>query len=148
LISKSGPAVRCLELFEQGRIAVAISKDTLEEFREVIGRSSLRHRFPSLADERVDQVMRLLVYRGQLYRKVKRHFEYPRDPDDEPYLNLAIEAGADFIVTRDNDLLDLMKWDDETGREFQKRYRWLRIADPVEFLKIVAEQTESYSPQP
>jgi predicted nucleic acid-binding protein len=55
-------------------------------------------------------------------------------------LNLAIEAQADFIVTRDNDLLDLMRWDTETGREFQKRFRSLRILDPVAFLKLVEQQ--------
>lgn len=143
LISKSGPAVRCLELFEQGKIAVAISREGLRELKDVLSRSSLRYRYPSLTDERVDQLVKLLLYKGRLYRQVKKHFDYPRDPDDEPYLNLAIEAEADLIVTSDKDLLDLMKWDDEKGREFQSRYRSLRIVDPVVLLRLVGDQTES-----
>ena len=35
-------------------------------------------------------------------------FTLARDPDDEPYLNLAIAVSADYLVTRDNDMLDLM----------------------------------------
>jgi predicted nucleic acid-binding protein len=55
-------------------------------------------------------------------------------------LNLAIEAAADYLITRDNDLLDLMKWETEEGREFQKRFRSLKIIDPVRFLKEIAGQ--------
>ena len=36
-------------------------------------------------------------------------FTLIRDPDDEPYLNLAIAVSAEYLVTRDNDMLDLMK---------------------------------------
>jgi predicted nucleic acid-binding protein len=35
-------------------------------------------------------------------------FHYDRDPDDEHVLNLAIATKATYVVTRDNDLLDLM----------------------------------------
>jgi predicted nucleic acid-binding protein len=54
-------------------------------------------------------------------------------------LNLAIEARADFLVTRDNDMLDLMQWEREEGREFQKRFRGLKIIDPAAFLKEIEE---------
>ena len=75
------------------------------------------------------------------FRQVRRHYEYARDPHDEAYLNLAIESGADFLITLDNDLLDLMKWEREEGREFQKRFRRLNIVDPVAFLnEIQAKQ--------
>jgi len=50
-----------------------------------------------------------------------------------------VVAQADYIVTRDNDLLDLMKWDTEEGREFQKRFRSLRIIDPVTFLNEIEQ---------
>ena len=42
------------------------------------------------------------------------------------------EASAE-IITRD--LLDLMRWDTDEGRDFQSRFRQLKILDPVEFLK-------------
>lgn len=71
------------------------------------------------------------------FPKVKHWFEYQRDPDDEPYINLAIEAEADFIISRDSDLLDLMNWKQPNGRAFQRRFRSLKIVSPIEFLKIM-----------
>jgi predicted nucleic acid-binding protein len=51
---------------------------------------------------------------------------------DEPYLNLAIEWAAPFLVSRDADLLDLMK--DES---FRKTYSGITLLDAVAFLKHV-----------
>jgi len=77
------------------------------------------------------------LLRAKLFRDVPRRFELPRDPDDESYLNLAIEAEARFLVTRDRDLLDLMRWDTKEGRDFQSRFRQLKILDLVAFLKEI-----------
>jgi len=90
----------------------------------------------------MSELIENLLYRGRFYRQIRKHFEYPRDPKDEPYVNLAVEASADFIMTRDTDLLDLMKWSSEAGREFQKRFPSLRILDPVAFLKLLDEQKD------
>jgi putative PIN family toxin of toxin-antitoxin system len=137
LISETGPAVQCTELFEQGKILLAFSNETLSELNEVLSRSTLRERYPRLTDQRVDSLIALLVRQGRLYRRVKRHIQFQRDPSDEPYLNLAVEAEADFLVTRDRDLLDLMDWKREEGRAFQKRFRRLKIVDPVVFVNDV-----------
>jgi predicted nucleic acid-binding protein len=71
---------------------------------------------------------------------VGKWFEYPRDPNDEPFLNLSIEVEADYLISRDNDLLDLMKWEKEDGREFQKRFRFLKIVSPEEFLRVMEQE--------
>ena len=139
LISEAGPAARCIELFEQGKFSIAVSRQVISEVREVLSRTRLRKRYPLLTDERVDRLIDVLLYRGKLFRRIKRHCEYLRDPYDEVYLNLAIEARAGFLITRDNDLLDLMKWETEEGREFQKRFRRLKIVDPVAFLNEIEQ---------
>ena len=41
--------------------------------------------------------------------EVPATYSLPRDPNDEPYLNLAIAANADYLATWDNDMLDLME---------------------------------------
>ena len=64
-----------------------------------------------------------------------------RDPKDEPQLNLAIEVQADYLISRDNDLLDLMNWYQEAGREFQRRFRFLKIVKPEEFLQVMAQSS-------
>ncbi len=60
----------------------------------------------------------------------------PRDPDDEPYLNLAVAASADYLVTRGNDLLDLMQ-----DSAFRARCPRLTILDPVALLQILSPPT-------
>lgn len=137
LIKESGPAVACLERFEEGRFLLAISPEILVELHDVLYRSSLQQAFSLLTKDKADRLIELLLLRGKLFRNVPRRFELPRDPEDESYLNLAIEAEARFLVTRDRDLLDLMRWDTEEGRDFQSRFRQLKILDPVAFLKEI-----------
>ncbi len=140
LISETGPAVRCLDLLEERAYLLVISRETLAEIREVLARSSLRDRYPQLTDERVDHLTQMILAKGKYLRTIRKRYRFPRDPDDEPYLNLAIAAGAEFLVTRDKDLLDLMNWRKKDGREFQKRFRNLRIVDPVSFVKEIEKR--------
>jgi putative PIN family toxin of toxin-antitoxin system len=137
LINPKGAAGKCPACFEQGKILTAVSRETLEEVEDVLSRPRLRERFRQITDAKVTLFIEILLYKGDYLRNVKKHFDYPRDPNDEPYLNLAIEVGADYIISRDNDLLDLMKWDKKEGREYQKRFRFLKIVSPEEFLRVI-----------
>src|ERR671926_1776999 len=71
-----------------------------------------------------------------LVRLVPKKFSYPRDEDDEPYINLAGAAAADFIVSRDNGLLDLMTGHADECKEFRQRFRPLRVIEAVELLRL------------
>jgi len=71
--------------------------------------------------------------RAELATDAPRVFELPRDPKDEPYINLAIAARARYLVTRDKNLLDLK--DDEALRRLA---RALTILDPAAFLQDLA----------
>jgi hypothetical protein len=71
-------------------------------------------------------------------------FSYPRDPDDEPYINLAIAAAAQYLVSWDKDLLDLMRDED-----FRQRFPGLTILNPVALLKAFSpKQGETGKPTP
>lgn len=135
-ISPTGAAARCFSYFEQGKISVAVSRATLREVKNVFSRPQIRQRFPHLTDEKVSWLVDFLLDEGLYLRTVPKHFTYPRDPKDEPQLNLAIEVRADYLISRDNDLLDLMNWNQEAGREFQQRFRFLKIVTPEEFLQV------------
>lgn len=48
---------------------------------------------------------------SQINHVVNRHqINIVRDPEDNKILESAVEAGADYLVTRDNDLLSLEKY--------------------------------------
>ncbi len=120
---------------------IAVSRATLAEVEKVLSRSHLRLKYPLLTDERVAALIDRLLYRGIYLRRVSQHITYPRDPKDEPQLNLAIEVKADYLISRDHDLLDLMNWNQEAGREFQQRFRFLKIVIPEEFLQVMESPT-------
>ncbi len=54
-------------------------------------------------------------------------------------IELAVECDADFIVSWDNDLLDLMTGIDLESKQFRQRFRGLKIVNPNEFLKAIDE---------
>jgi predicted nucleic acid-binding protein len=62
-----------------------------------------------------------------------------RDPKDSPYLDLAIGVGADYLVTRDKDLLTLGTDDSAEAREFRRLLPGCRIVEPVDFLRYMNE---------
>ena len=52
------------------------------------------------------------------FLNVPAEFHYERDPKDTPYINLALVAQAEYLVTRDTDLLALMHETTEPGQSF------------------------------
>lgn len=140
--NEKGPAARILDLLDEGKITLYVSKLILAEARYVLSRSDVRASLRKLTDIAVEALFERLTQRATLIRQVPKHFVYRRDPKDEPYINLAVAVKADYLVSRDNDLLDLMKWDTEAGREFQQRFRFLKIVTPEGFLTEVEAHIE------
>lgn len=134
----TGPAAACLQLVEAERVRLCLSPEVRAELRDVLLRPKLRRKFPVLTPEWVETVLGRLEERAELFSEVPRVVELPRDPEDEPYLNLAIAAGARYLVTRDRDLLDLMDRSRPEGEAFRARFPDLLILDPVSFLRELA----------
>jgi len=80
--------------------------------------------------------------KATMVRDVPKVFEYLRDPEDDPYLNLAISARAAFLVSRDRDLLDLMTGHDAESKQFRQRFRFLKVIKPLDFLNEVEKARE------
>jgi putative PIN family toxin of toxin-antitoxin system len=130
-------AAKCLNLAESGLIQLCLSREVLAEVEDVLNRPEIRAHFADLSDEIVGAFLKRLQKLSTLVRHIPKEFSYPRDEDDEPYINLAVAAGADFIISRDRDLLDLMTGHTDEAKEFRQRFRSLKVIEPTEFLKIV-----------
>jgi len=132
----AGPAAELLRQLEAGRFVLYVSDEILDEARDVLGRPKLRAKNPRVTDETVRETFDLLDRLARTVSNVPSLFSLPRDPDDEPYLNLAIAlaiaAGADYLVTWDKDLLDLMQ-----DASFRAQYPRLTILNPVALLQIL-----------
>ena len=135
-------AAACFRLAEHHYVQLFISRPIIKEVEDVLSRDYIRARFQTLTDESVKLFLERLRHAAELVRTVPRHFNYERrDVKDEPYINLAIEVEAQYLVSRDTDLLDLMNWNQEAGREFQKRFRGLKVVTPEVFLRVLEPPT-------
>jgi len=130
----TGPAAACLKLVEDNQVELFLSARILTEVQDVLTRPKLQRKFPILTQAYVDTFLQALIRKATIIPDVPQQFAYERDPKDEPYINLAIASGASYLVSRDNDLLDLM-YDANFCIQFPK----LTILDPVAFLRTYRE---------
>jgi putative PIN family toxin of toxin-antitoxin system len=145
--SPTGPAAACLRLLETGAINLFVSSDILREVEDVLSRLKVRQKNPLLTDLVLHRLLERLAKVATLMESVPMHFSFPRDPKDEPYLNLAIASAASYLVTRDNDLLDLMS-DKPEAIDFHSRFPGLKILDPVAFLRHMALPAQTPATRP
>jgi uncharacterized protein len=132
-----GPAWAIMALSDSARLKIVASEETLKEVADVLSRPNLVKKFPSL-DERRDLFLSIIRTVAELVADVPKTVSLPRDPKDEPYLNLAVASGAAYLVSRDKDMLDLM--DDP---DFTAKHPELRIVGPVELLRELASPKAS-----
>jgi putative PIN family toxin of toxin-antitoxin system len=144
---KTGPAAACLRLAEEGFVQLRLSEEILAELWGVLKRPTIRARYPELTDEIVEDFLKGLRNTAEVTSDVPTRFSYPRDIDDEPYLNLAIETEANFLVSRDKDLLDLMTGYNEEGKDFRQRFRSVIVIEPFAFLKEVRRSQSEVEPE-
>ncbi|MGD9561679.1 MAG: putative toxin-antitoxin system toxin component, PIN family [Pyrinomonadaceae bacterium] len=132
ILVESGPAGECIKLLDEGRVQIYLTRQTVHEIEDVIARPALVKKYPVLTTDRARIVLRSLASKAIFIAEVPDIFRLDRDVDDEILVNLAVVAGASYLVTRDRDLLDLM--DD---LEFRNRFPNLNIVTPVGFLEKV-----------
>jgi len=131
-----------LRRVEAGEVTLYISRLMIEEIRDVLARPTSRTKNARLSDEELEEFIQGIEDKAILIDPLPEHIEYERDPNDEHVLNLAIEIGANFLLTRDNDLLDLMDGKYPEGRDFRERYPDMTITGPGELLTYLNQNKE------
>lgn len=113
-----GRLARLVDLWRKGMIVPVISRNTFAELREVL-------HYPKFALE-AEEIRAIIDDEILPYFDVVEVKEEVtgvcRDPYDDQFLTVDVNAGAAWIVTGDRDLLDL------------GTYRGVRIVAPQEFL--------------
>ncbi len=137
-ISATGPAAALLRLVDEDEIDLFVSQEILAEIRDVLSRPRIRQKNPEITDERIEAFLSRILEKALTVDDVPPHFFYLRDPKDEKYINLAVEVEAEYLVSRDKDLLDLMTGYADDSKEFRRRFRPLKIIEPVALLQNLA----------
>jgi len=90
-----------LQLWLSGQIQLAVSTGTLAELASVLTRPKFQRYFTA---DNVTGLLTLLREHGE-WVAITAQFALCRDPKDDVFLNLAITAQADYLVSEDNDLV-------------------------------------------
>ena len=136
-VRDTGPSFACLAAVEAGLVQLVISPAVIAEIEQVLNRESMQHKFPQLVPKIVDEYISRIIALAVVKNKIPQAFFFPRDPKDEPYINLAIASKVEYLVSRDKDLLDLMDDQSSTGQLFKKDFPSLIILTPVGFLEVL-----------
>ena len=136
-----GPAGKSLALLHSNQIDLFISRAVLREIRSVLYYPSVRKKLLNLTDLRVEQFVRQLQFRAAIVHPVRHRFNYPRAHQDEPYLDLAAQVKAHYLVSRDKDLLSLMSGHSDIAKRFRQNCPGIRIVKPEEFLEYASTIT-------
>jgi uncharacterized protein len=112
---------RCFTLLARRKCRMALTEVILDEYRSLaarIGRRECPDKDPAPFLDWIERVA-LLVEPAPLGKRRSR------DPKDDPFLACALASRAEFIVTKDKDLLTLDKpfgVEIVTPREFYRRF--------------------------
>lgn len=139
----NSPANACLQLAYDGLVQLFVSNAVIAEVQDVCQRPQVRRRFPLLTDEMAHLTVRAISESSTMVDPVPERYSLERDRKDSPYLDLAIATDSSYVVTRDNDMLDLMDESKPGAADFKKLFPALQIVDPVHFLRIVRSQEYS-----
>jgi putative PIN family toxin of toxin-antitoxin system len=127
-------------LVREGAVKLIVSAQIVNEVRDVLTRPEVRAKFPALTPEHVGAFLNDILSVALTVDDVPAVFTLPRDPKDEPYVNLAIRAQASYLVTwNDRHLTYLMRQDTAEGREFSNRFPNIKIVDPPTFVREIEQ---------
>lgn len=105
LIRRQGTTGSVLLRLREGGFTLVYSTDLLVEIVDVLGRPTLRHKY-HLEVENITALINLIRLRGELVIP-KRKVAACRDPQDDKFLEAALEGEVDSSVSGDADLLAL-----------------------------------------
>ena len=130
-LNPAGPAERALARVQLRHVVAVMSDRLRSEYEQTLQRDDLQDKYPLLQNARLveAQFLRVDTYIRRVSNPPKR-ISYQRDPNDEHIINLVIHIQADYLVTRDNDLLDL-----NHDPVFRNLCQTTEVVDPVDFLR-------------
>jgi uncharacterized protein len=105
LIRPRGAPGAIVRALRDGRIVPILTRPMLEEIGAALARPWLQTKY-GLDPHAVETILRFLVTRGE-HVEPRVEIRRCRDPRDDMFLEAAVSAHADRLVTGDKDLLDM-----------------------------------------
>jgi len=124
-LAPRGVASELLRRARRGTFEIVLAPAILEEMQDrLLHRRRIRRRYP-YSDERVRRYQRLLQATTSVVAGLPSITGVVRDPNDDMVIACALAAAADYVVTRDKDLLSL------------GAHEGIRMVTPRQFLDLL-----------
>ncbi len=124
-----GDPFKIVNLIEKNKLHHSMSKETIAEYSRIIN-----------SDEIIEKIEKKDLITSKVVKKVisisdivepKRKIQVVKDdPDDDKFLEVAVEGRADFIISKDKHLLNL------------KEFEGIKIVSPDTFLDKYFEEKD------
>ena len=119
-------SARVYRLWLQRQIQLVVSAPLIREYLDVLAELGI-------APERLAKFEQRLLTRSTVTSvRLSQHIPVERDPTDEPILSTAASGSAEYLLTLDNDLLELPAT--------LKRMLHFQILSPAQFLKLQSKK--------
>jgi putative PIN family toxin of toxin-antitoxin system len=122
-LSSMGAPARIVQHGLEGTFQLVVSETILAEYRRALGYERARKRHGHTPDRIADIRKAATLVAGTLTLKV-----ISEDPDDDKFLECAVEGGAEYIVSGDAHLLNL------------QHYQGIQILTPAVFDALLNQQ--------
>jgi putative PIN family toxin of toxin-antitoxin system len=127
ILTPAGPPARILQLALEGRLRITLSAGIIKEINLVFQYSKLKKvmKKQRLSYRIVEEVILKILKVASITPGTMLIQEVSRDPADNLILSCAAEGQADFIISGDKDLTELVS------------YEGISIVDPASFLQLI-----------
>ena len=115
-----GPPFEILRAWQEQRFRLAISSPILDEYRRVLDELTKERTLPVLSS-----ILKVIEFNSEMVEPISFSEPVCSDPDDDKFLEAALAASANYVVTGDTALLNI------------KSHRRVEIVRPARFLKLL-----------
>jgi len=115
-----GAPFEILKAWQRQRFRLAISVPILEEYRRVLAEMTSGRASPVL-----HSILELIELHSEMVEPISFARTVCSDPEDDKFLEAAVAANADYVVSGDAALLSL------------KNHQRIQIVRPAQFLRLV-----------
>ena len=119
-----GEASKIIEKAEKNEFEILISENILSEIVNVITRESKFQKHIINFKTSIEDILRTILSISTLIKTKSTLNIIKSDPKDNIILEAALDGKADYIISYDRDLLNMLE------------FREIKIVNPSEFLKI------------
>lgn len=106
IISSKGSPAKIISFWRKRKFTLIISREILAELESVLGYKRIIEKY-HLDKKIIEKYLKLFKDFASIYKTKEKVNIIKADPSDNKFLEVAIKAAADFIVSGDNHLLCL-----------------------------------------